>query len=120
MPLSGSHGRCLEAEAYGVRVSVLCPGVIRTPIIEGGKYGKVVGPASQVAMRDLFERLKPMDVDLFARRALDDIARNENVIIHPIKWRWIWWMTRLFPSLAEAIGRQSLHYLRRQAKNEAE
>ena len=30
----------VEAASYGVRVSVLCPGFIRTPILRGGKYGK--------------------------------------------------------------------------------
>ena len=34
----------LEAEAYGVRVSVLCPGVVRTPILEsGGRHGRLAG-----------------------------------------------------------------------------
>lgn len=33
----------VEAAAAGVRVSVLCPGLVRTPIIEGGgKYGKLL------------------------------------------------------------------------------
>jgi NAD(P)-dependent dehydrogenase (short-subunit alcohol dehydrogenase family) len=31
-----------EAAHMGVRVSVVCPGVIRTPILEGGKYGKML------------------------------------------------------------------------------
>ena len=30
----------LEAERHGVQVSVLCPGVVRTPIITGGVYGR--------------------------------------------------------------------------------
>jgi len=108
----------LEGENYGVRVSVLCPGVIRTPIIEGGKYGATVGTMSPSAMRDLFEKMKPMDVDEFARRATADIARNKGIIIHPAKWRWIWFLTRLFPSLADVVGRKSLAFLRQQASKE--
>jgi NAD(P)-dependent dehydrogenase (short-subunit alcohol dehydrogenase family) len=108
----------LEAEHYNVRVSVLCPGVIRTPIIEGGKYGSTVGNTSPTAMRDLFEKMKPMDVDEFARRATDDISRNRGIIIHPKKWRWIWLLTRLFPGLADAVGRKSLSYLRQQGSKE--
>lgn len=98
----------VEAEQYGVRVSVLCPGVIRTPIIEGGRYGSTVGGLSEEAMKNLFESLKPMDVDLFADRAVRDIVRNKEIIIHPAKWRWIWRMHRLFPSLSFAAGRKSL------------
>ncbi len=30
----------VEARLHGVRVSVLCPGVIRTPILQGGRYGR--------------------------------------------------------------------------------
>ncbi|MBY0586608.1 SDR family oxidoreductase [bacterium] len=98
----------IEAEQYNVRVSVLCPGVIRTPIIEGGKYGRVVGPMPQEAMKKAFERLKPMDVDQFAQAALHDVEKNRSMIIHPAKWRWIYWLSRLSPRLAEATGRQAL------------
>ena len=31
----------VEAERHGVQVSVLCPGAIRTPILSGGKYGRM-------------------------------------------------------------------------------
>ena len=31
----------VEAERHGVKVSVLCPGVVRTPILTGGKYGRI-------------------------------------------------------------------------------
>ena len=33
----------VEAERHGVQVSVLCPGVIRTPILAGGEYGRYDG-----------------------------------------------------------------------------
>jgi NAD(P)-dependent dehydrogenase (short-subunit alcohol dehydrogenase family) len=40
--LALSRALRLEAQAHGVRVSVLCPGVIRTPILEsGGRYGRL-------------------------------------------------------------------------------
>ena len=31
----------LEAERHGVQVSVFCPGVIRTPMMTGGQYGRI-------------------------------------------------------------------------------
>src|SRR5262245_56898285 len=34
-----------EAASHGIRVSVLCPGVIRTPLLQGGKHGIFLGPA---------------------------------------------------------------------------
>ena len=36
----------VEAERHGVQVSALCPGVIRTPILTGGEYGRINKPAS--------------------------------------------------------------------------
>jgi len=31
----------VEAERHGVQVSVFCPGVIRTPMMTGGQYGRL-------------------------------------------------------------------------------
>src|SRR6185503_1585330 len=31
----------VEGKRHGVRVSVLCPGAIRTPILTGGKFGRL-------------------------------------------------------------------------------
>jgi NAD(P)-dependent dehydrogenase (short-subunit alcohol dehydrogenase family) len=94
-----------EAQAYGVRVSVLCPGAIRTPIFTGGRYGRVklgVDPERAAAM---FERMRPMDAGLFARRALDQVERNRAVIIVPGWWRALWWVERASPALGDWLGR---------------
>jgi NAD(P)-dependent dehydrogenase (short-subunit alcohol dehydrogenase family) len=89
-----------EAENMGIRVSVLCPGVIRTPILDrGGTYGKMLIdiPAEQV--RQLRERLKPMPPNIFAEKVLNSVAKNRAIIIVP-SWRKVyWWMNRLSPSL---------------------
>ncbi len=50
----------VEAAEEGVRVSVLCPGVIRTPILEGGKFGRMLRPLPPGMMREGFERMRPM------------------------------------------------------------
>jgi len=105
-----------EAAAAGVRVSVLCPGVVRTPIIEGGgKFGKLLPPlppdrerAFWDRIRPMWERMHPMDPDLFARKALRAIARNKAVIIVPEWWRIYLWSSRLFPWLVERLARKSV------------
>ena len=53
-----------EAAQVGVRVSVLCPGLIRTPILEGGKYGKMLMDIPPEKVRPLWEKLKPIPPDL--------------------------------------------------------
>jgi NAD(P)-dependent dehydrogenase (short-subunit alcohol dehydrogenase family) len=88
-----------EASLMGVRVSVICPGVIRTPILErGGKYGKMLIDISIEEMRRLLERLKPMPPNIFARKVLNAIAKNKAIIIVPSWWKLLWWMNRLSPS----------------------
>lgn len=51
----------VEAERHGVRVSVLCPGVIRTPILTGGKFGRFeMSGMSDEDVLTLWERMRPM------------------------------------------------------------
>lgn len=63
----------LEAERHGVQVSVLCPGVIRTPILTGGVYGrgraKMTGISEEEVLK-FWERTRPMAPEKFAERAL--------------------------------------------------
>ncbi|MGB5812603.1 MAG: SDR family oxidoreductase, partial [Polyangiales bacterium] len=81
----------LEAAVHGVRVSVLCPGAIRTPILTAGKYGRLnMGEGAEAKVMEIWERLRPMDADLFARKALAGIDRNRLVIIEPVHWRFFY------------------------------
>lgn len=97
----------IEAEPVGVRVSVLCPGVIRTAILEsGGKYGKQLDPDAEARLKRSLERYRPMDAADFAARALDAVARNKAIIIYPSWWRMFWWLNRLSPTLGMALSRR--------------
>jgi NAD(P)-dependent dehydrogenase (short-subunit alcohol dehydrogenase family) len=94
----------IEAARHGVRVSVLCPGAIRTPILTGGVYGRTVGAQIPESERMKFwERLRPMDPDAFAIEVLRDVDRNEAYIIVPRWWKALWMLERLSPSLSAAI-----------------
>lgn len=92
-----------EAATEGIQVSVLCPGFVRTPILEGGgRYGKNLmdlSPEQERELRDLIEKFKPMSPDTFARKALDAIAKNKAIIVIPSWWKLLWWVDRLSPSL---------------------
>lgn len=93
----------LEGRRHGVKVTVLCPGVVRTPAaMHGGRYGRVKAPD---AFATLAERggalaLEPSD---FARRALRGVARNRWIVIEPTWWRTLWYVDRLSPWLGARL-----------------
>jgi NAD(P)-dependent dehydrogenase (short-subunit alcohol dehydrogenase family) len=109
-----------EAHGHGVRVSVFCPGVIRTPLIRGGKHGVFLGRVPEERQRALaaefFERLRPMPVATFAEKALDRVARNQAIIIVPGWWRLFWWAERASPALAMFLARKGVEQARKRLR----
>jgi NAD(P)-dependent dehydrogenase (short-subunit alcohol dehydrogenase family) len=96
-----------EAAHLGIHVSVVCPGVIRTPILEGGgRYGKMLIdiPAEQV--RRMWEKLRPMSPDVFAEKVLNSVAKNKAIIIVPSWWKLFWYINRLSPSLGMFLAQR--------------
>lgn len=87
----------IEAARMGVRVTALCPGAIRTPLLVGPRAAARRPPASPEELRLLVERYRPMDADAFARIALDRVARNPAVAVIPSWYRALWLLYRLFP-----------------------
>jgi short-subunit dehydrogenase len=98
----------VEAKRFGVRASVLCPGVVRTPILTGGRFGRVKVALSEDEMLRLWERSRPMAPELFARRAVDAVLRNEAVIVLPKWWKAFWYLDRLSPRLSLRLA-EALH-----------
>ena len=91
----------IEAEPHGVRVSVLCPGVIRTPILNGGAFGRQLGKQlGEDRMREMMERMRPMDPNRFALEVLKDVEKNAPYIIVPRWWKAVWLLDRLAPHLS--------------------
>jgi NAD(P)-dependent dehydrogenase (short-subunit alcohol dehydrogenase family) len=86
--------RALRAEGalYGVRVSMLCPGVIRTPILTGGRFGRIGQSMDPGLTLKMWENLRPIEPMDFARRALQLVARNRGMIILPSWWRVVCWL----------------------------
>jgi NAD(P)-dependent dehydrogenase (short-subunit alcohol dehydrogenase family) len=104
-----------EAAQMGVRVSVLCPGVVRTPILEGGgKYGKMLINIPPEKVRQLWEKLKPMSPNLFAEKVLKSVAKNKAIIIVPSWWKVCWWINRLSPSLGMFLSQKRFQKLQKE------
>ncbi len=107
----------IEAAAYGVRVNVLCPGVIRTPILTGGRYGRLNIDVPVQKQLEAWERLRPMDSARFAEQVLDQVAANREIIVVPSWWKLIWWLNRLAPGLGSRLAARAYREMKAQIKS---
>ncbi len=89
----------IEAADLGVKVSVVCPGYVRTGLFEATI-------ALKATPEDVFGLLpfKLMDVTLAARAILRGVAANRSIIIFPAHARVLWWLHRLNPDLLFPVG----------------
>jgi NAD(P)-dependent dehydrogenase (short-subunit alcohol dehydrogenase family) len=103
----------VEAERHGVQVSAFCPGVIRTPIMTGGQYGRInIAGVSDEEFRKFGERLRPMTPERFAERALRAVLRGDAIIVVPGRWKALWYLERLSPALSMRAARLQLKRIR--------
>lgn len=80
----------IEAEAYNVRVSVVCPGNIRTPMLDQQEPSWLT-PA--------------IPAERAARCILRGITRNRKIMVFPLRWRFVWWADRVNPALLNPLRR---------------
>jgi NAD(P)-dependent dehydrogenase (short-subunit alcohol dehydrogenase family) len=99
----------MEAWAHGVRVNLICPGLIETPLLDKG------GPPGLPATRHVFTDTRglighamhstPYPASRLAREILTDLDQDRSIIVRPSSARWLWRLYRLSPRMAEAYGR---------------
>jgi NAD(P)-dependent dehydrogenase (short-subunit alcohol dehydrogenase family) len=105
----------LEGEDLGVRVSVVCPGLVRSNIYD--HVGVVNMPAlAALTGEDREQALgmpeRRMAADRAAQVILDGVARNEAVIVFPANVRWARRLYALSPGLIERLMLRRWHTLR--------
>lgn len=103
-----SMGLRPEAALRGVRVGVLCPGAVETPILDRPPPADLPPTASEpVSARRYLAtvRQRPMPVDEFARRALIAVARNRSIIVVPRRAKTLWYLERISPAAVDRLGR---------------
>jgi NAD(P)-dependent dehydrogenase (short-subunit alcohol dehydrogenase family) len=108
----------VEARSRGVRVTVLCPGVIRTPLLSGGAHGVLLPAIPEEEqrrwMQSQFERLRPLDARVFAEKALRAVARNKAIVVIPSWWKALWWLDRVSPALSLWVAEKGYERLARE------
>jgi len=99
----------IEAAARGVRVSLLCPAAIETPLLDSGNPKDIPiswGPD----MRRFLTALAgpPYPVERCAVEALAAIEKNKSIIVLPGRARLAWRLGRMFPALVEMVSRTAV------------
>jgi NAD(P)-dependent dehydrogenase (short-subunit alcohol dehydrogenase family) len=94
----------VEAAHHGVRVSALCPGAVKTPLLTGGSIGRSLYEMSDARKLAWWARFYPGDVTVFAKQALDEIAKNRSIIVLPKHNRIGVALFRLIPGLEEKVA----------------
>ena len=106
-----------EARAHGVRVSVVCPGVIDTPMLDS--EGPPDLPRTRFAGRgrEMFlhsNRGAAYPPERLAEDVLRGVQRNQAIIVAPGRARGIWLANRLSPRLLERMLARELSWVRGQ------
>ena len=87
----------LEAAELGIKVSVACPGAVRTEVFDRAAY---VGVEAAAVKQDMFAEFKMMEPAECARSILRGVARNKSIILDGAPHsRVFWWVHRLSPDL---------------------
>jgi NAD(P)-dependent dehydrogenase (short-subunit alcohol dehydrogenase family) len=106
-----------EAAMFGVRVTVLCPGAVDTPILDAPPPPDLPPLATAVMTgREYMAAvgLEPIPTERFVRVALRGIARNRGMIVTPASAKAVWFLQRLSPGLVERVGRRTARRITRE------
>jgi NAD(P)-dependent dehydrogenase (short-subunit alcohol dehydrogenase family) len=96
-----------EGADLGVKVSVVCPGFIRTPILDN--YIPV-----GFNRADLTDKPKKMtDVNDAAHIILKGVAKNKSIILVGSDAHIAWFLYKIWPGLVDFIGRKAMDNLRK-------
>lgn len=93
----------IEAATHGVRVTVVCPLIVNTPILSGGRYGRHNDDVSALGRRRAAMHAMAVTPEGLARRVLRDVARNRAVVVYPGWARLLWYLDRLSPWLTDRL-----------------
>jgi NAD(P)-dependent dehydrogenase (short-subunit alcohol dehydrogenase family) len=90
----------LEAAGLGVRVSVVCPGFVRTGIFDAMPFLKV-------DKQKMMEKMPPMvEPEQAAQIILKGVRKNKALIVFPFSARFFCWLYRLHPAFLAPIQRK--------------
>lgn len=97
----------IEAATLGVKVSVVCPGFVRTGIFDAMPFLKV-------DKQKIYEKIpKMVEPHRAAQIILRGVRKNKAVIVFPLSARFFAWLYRLHPAVLAPIQRRIIGDFRR-------
>jgi NAD(P)-dependent dehydrogenase (short-subunit alcohol dehydrogenase family) len=103
-----SHALRAEGKRLGVKVSVVCPGFIDTPILVNSP---IRGPGDHALLRGLIPR--PMPAARCARLILEGVAKNRSTIVVTTHAKLLRALSRISPELTIKVGEVIVWRLRK-------
>ncbi len=88
-----SHALRNEAKVFGIKVSVVCPTVVNTPLYDTAIYNKV-NKEKALQARDSLQT-----PDTTARKIIQGVVKNRATIHTAFSTKLGWWMYRFIPAL---------------------
>jgi short-subunit dehydrogenase len=105
-----SLGLRLEAKTFNIKVSVVCPTIVQTPLYDTAIYNGLDRPK---ALDLLKNHIKVQQPDVAARRIIKGVIKNKPIIHTALSTHLAWGLYRISPSLYIALSRRSLKLYRR-------
>ena len=102
-----------EAAEYGVKVSAVCPGFIRTPILDSKMVGLPKESKSQARVQEM-----AMAPEACAAQVLAGVAKNRAIIPITGHAKVMWGMNRYLPALMQRMSRRMARQLHRERVEE--
>lgn len=104
----------IEAETFGVKVTVLCPGFIKSRIFENAQDGPVDAQAAKAAIP-----VKFLDTDRAVATMLKAVLANKPIVTLPGYVDFMWRFRRMFPRSFDRItGRKTIADFRKLRKGD--
>lgn len=98
----------LEAEQHGIKVNLVCPGYINTPIFESSSI-----PEKNKKGSIELSLSKLLPAEKAAELILKGVMKNRSLIIFPFYSRLAWWLIRLNSNSLNSLSRLYMRSFRR-------
>lgn len=97
--LALSNSLRAEGVDLGVKVTVICPGMMQTSL---GASATIIN-AQREDLEKRQSKQRAMDPAVAARLTLDGVERDKGIVIFPFSSRLLWWIYRLKPAFLRPL-----------------